>query len=243
MKIWILGQSMSLPFDLKESQGWPYLLSKELNIPYQNLAQPAVDNLFIYSCFLEIVDLIQPDDLLIVGWSHRSRKTFVFDCANSAHTNALNYSLHYKTLAREFIRSRVARPNNKKKWSNMVPNNTGLEFYDRWFDDYYSEHEQICNFQSYLDSVQHRCVGHYIPFFFSKESVHDLSFTTNNAGYMLDFIIENHVQINEDNLHLNPEGHRLWTKHLINCIDTDLNNPYNSNKTGHPRPYNSEKIK
>jgi len=221
MKLWVLGQSMSLPFDLDEQQGWPYLLSQQLKIPYQNLAQPATDNFFIYSSFLEIIDEIQSDDLVIIGWSHPSRKTFVFDRSNCAHSQALEYSLHYQTKLQEFIRSRLnprERVNDRKKWSAMTPASTGLEFYDRWFADYYSEHEQRCNFQSYLDSVQHRCSGQYIPFFFSQESVKGVEIP-NHAGYMLDFIISNNVQISKDNLHLSTVGHQQWTDQLCKYID------------------------
>jgi hypothetical protein len=224
MKIWILGQSMSLPYDVDEHQGWPYLLSKALGIPYQNLAQPAVDNFFIYHCFLEILDQITEKDIVIIGWSHPSRKTFVLDRKNIKHTQALDYSLNYKTKTNEFIRSRISpqqQPNNKQKWLTMLPAQSGLDFYDQWFDTYYSAYEQQCNFQSYLDSVALRCPGAYIPFFFSKESVDNVLIPT-NAGYMLDFVIKNNVSIGENNLHLNPVGHELWTKHLINYIDLEV---------------------
>jgi hypothetical protein len=238
MTLWIFGNSMSLPYEVAETQGWPYLLSQQLGLPCKNFAQIAVDNFFIYNTFLENVQDIASNDIVIIGWAHTSKKTFVFDRGNAAHVEVLEHSSQFDTKQHKFIRSKInpeQKPNNKDKWADMKPMPSGSDFYDRWFENYYSEHEQRCNFQSYLDSVELRCPGVYVPFFFNKKSVNGL-LINQAAGYILDFVLDTKLQIDENNLHLNPVGHELWAKHLKQYIDSDLNNLYNSNKTGHPRP-------
>jgi len=238
MTLWIFGNSMSLHYDVDETQGWPYLLSQRLDLPCKNFAQIAVDNFFIYNSFLENLQDISHDDIVIVGWAHPSKKTFVFDKTNTTHIDILAHSSQFDSREHKFIRSKInpeQQPNNQEKWGAMKPISSGLDFYDDWFENYYSEHEQKCDFQSYLDSVQLRCPGVYVPFFFNKKSVTDM-LINKSAGYILDFVIDNQLQIDENNLHLNPVGHELWAKQLMKYIDSDLNNPYNSNKTGHPRP-------
>lgn len=217
MKIWIFGQSMSLPFGLTENQGWPYLLSQLTKLPYKNFACAGMDNFFIYHTFLENIANIDSNDIVIIGWSHPSRKSFVLDRANPTHLDALDYSLHYSTQDAEFIRSKIYRFHSKKQWKKMAPISSGLDFYDVWFKNYYSEYEQKCNFRSYLDSVRLTCPGKYIPFYFSKESVETLSVP--ESDFMLDFVIDNNVAMSDDNYHLNDKGHILWANHLFKQLD------------------------
>lgn len=220
MKLWVFGQSLCMPFKLAEYQGWPFLLSKKLNIEYENLSQAGTDNFFIYHTFLENYQRIKDDDIVVIGWSHPSRKTFIVDKSNTAHTDALSYSLHYVTQTQELMRSdvgRLRRPDSKSKWSKLSPLSSGFKFYDTWFDNYYSEHEQCCNFQSYLDSVRLRCPGNYFPFYFSKESVEHID-ARDGVGHMLEFVIDNNVAISDDDYHLNVQGHVLWTDCLIKKI-------------------------
>lgn len=216
MRIWIFGQSMCVPHGLPEDQGWPYLLSQKLNAEYTNFAQPAADNLFIYHTFLENHHKIRPTDLVIIGWSHPSRKSFVFDFDNPEHQKAIQGNLKYITETQTFFRSYNARSSDKIKWQSMLPTPSGKKFYDHWFADYYSEYEQQCNFQAYMDSVQLKSVAPYIPFYFSRESVDNIA--RQNDNFMLDFIIDNGVAIGLDDYHLNADGHRLWAELLISQI-------------------------
>ena len=216
MRIWIFGQSMSTPYGLSEEQGWPYLLSQTLNAEYTNFAQPAADNLFIYHTFLENYQKIKSIDLVIIGWSHPSRKSFIFDSDNAEHQKAVDGNLKYITETQTFFRSCNARSSDKIKWQSMLPTHSGKKFYDQWFADYYSEYEQQCNFQAYTDSVQSKVIAPYIPFYFSKESVNNV--TRQNDNFMLDFIIDNNVAIDTDDCHLNEQGHQLWTDLLISQI-------------------------
>ena len=216
MKLWIFGQSMCLPFNVLDAEGWPSLLSNQLGIEYNNTAQPGADNFFIYHCFLENLKLIEEDDIVIIGWSHYSRKSFVFDCTNTQHRNTLKNSLHYKTQTKDLFRSRNLVPNSKDKWLTLQPMDSGDTFYDTWFNHYYSDYEQKCNFQSYLDSVQLRAPKKYIPFYFSKEIVSNIN--TLPGEYMLEFTIKNKVELSNSDYHINSLGHSLWAKLLYNKI-------------------------
>jgi hypothetical protein len=222
MKLWIFGNSMCTAYKLSEHQGWPFLLANDLDVDYQNYAQPAVDNFYIYQSFLSKLKDIKDNDIVVIGWSHPSRKTFTLDRQNKSHVDILPYSLHYICNNREFIRSDVgnieSRVNSLAKWAAMSPYNSDIAFYDNWFNTYYSEYEQNCNFQSYVDSVKLRCPGKYIPFWFSKESTKNINCNT-GGGYILDFVIENSVEIDSTDLHLNETGHMLWTKHLKYLIE------------------------
>lgn len=223
MKLWIFGDSMCTAYKLNEEQGWPFLLAKSLGIDYENYAQPGIDNFYIYQSFLAKSKNISGSDIVIIGWSHPSRKTFTLDRKNKSHIDILPYSLHYVCDGQEFIRSDVgkieSRLNNLEKWGKMSPYDSSIAFYDNWFNTYYSEYEQNCNFQSYIDSVKMRCPGRYIPFWFSKESVKNINHNT-GAGYILDFVVEHSVAIDEQtDLHPNVNGHMLWTDHLKYLIE------------------------
>ena len=216
--LWIFGPSMCLPFDLdREEDGWPYLVSQRLEMTCQNFSKSAADNFFIYHCYLEARDQIKKDDIVIIGWSHPSRKSFVLDRSNAKQIAILNNSIYYKTQTQEFIRSNNAIKDTWQKFLQLKkPSNKGVEYYDTWFTEYYSEYEQRCNFQSYFDSVEHTCKGFYIPFFFSKESTNGID--VDGAGYMADFVLEHDVAISKDNCHLNKIGHKLWADNLIKYI-------------------------
>jgi hypothetical protein len=210
MKLWIFGQSMSMHHGLQEQQGWPWLLSKLTGCEYINYAQPGADNFFIYHSFLENYKKIARDDLVIIGWSHPSRKSFVFNPDNPHHVRVAEKGLIYQTETKTLFRSYNPDPG---KWQEMKPKKRDIEFYDNWFNNYYSDYEQRCNFQSYLDSVSSRVVSHYLPFYFSKESVDHID--QQNDNFMLEFIIKNKVEISKTDQHMNALGHQLWADHLI----------------------------
>lgn len=218
--IWVFGHSVCLPTDLQNNKdGWPELLGKKLGMEYKNFAQPGADNFYIYSSYVENKKHIQPSDIVIVGWSHPNRKSFVLDRENSNHTLILNESLIYKINEIEFVRNKNKTPPSFKNWLSLKPKDTGKQFYDVWFNNYYSEYEQKINLQSYYNSVKSTCNGLYIPFFFSKESVTNIAnIDVTGSGFILEFIIENQVAINDTNMHPNVTGHRLWSEHLYNEI-------------------------
>lgn len=216
MKLWIFGQSMSTSHKVEEHQGWPALLANRLSIDYVTFAQPGADNFYIYSTFLENSANIAEDDIVVVGWSHPNRKSFVLDHNNNAHQTVLNQSLVYKTSSREFFRSNNPIPSTQLKWSVLSPTRTQVDFYNTWFDNYYSRHEQDCNMQGYMDSTRMRCKGKYIPFYFSQESIANIHVQNNN--FMLEYIVDHGVFISQDDLHLNQLGHQMWCDRLYNLI-------------------------
>jgi hypothetical protein len=221
--LWVFGPSMCLPFNLKnEDNGWGAILSKSLNLHYKNFAESACDNFFIYHCYRENLNQITKNDLVVIGWSHPSRKTFVLDRENSAQMNVLNQSTYYRTSSLEFIRSKNPVNDSWLKYlTQMRPKNRGTQYYDDWFSKYYSEYEQSCNFQSYVDSVEYTCPAKYAPFFFSNESVKDIKIAS--AGSMIQFIQEHDVAISEKDCHLNEKGHLMWANHLLNYLKTKYN--------------------
>lgn len=224
-KIWIFGQSMATAFNLPEEQGWPRLLAERYQLDYVNLAKSASDNFYIYSQYLEVKNNIKVDDLVIIGWSHPSRKVFVLDRQNPQHLNVLEKSIYYKTENHEFFRNKNPLNDSITKFLDLSPKESGINFYDTWFLNYYSNFEQRCNFQSYLDSVEFTCPAFYVPFYFSKESVEDIRHK--GHFYMVDFIIENDCAISTEDCHLNTKGHQLWANLLIKHIDLLQKNIYN----------------
>ena len=199
--------------------GWADFLAETNNLQLVNCAEPGADNFFIYSSFLNNKKFIKEDDIVIVGWSHYSRKSFVLDRTNKNQTNLINTSLVYNSNGLEFIRNNNPVNGNLSRWLLMKPVDSGIEYYDHWFNNYYSEHEQKFNFQSYIDSVLHTCPGKYIPFFFSQESVCGVDISDNHAGFITEFIANNQFQISKTDTHLSNIGHQEWAKHLQPFVD------------------------
>jgi hypothetical protein len=217
MKLWVFGHSVCLPYGLEsQSLGWAEMLGSELQIEVKNFAQPGADNFYIYASYQQNKIHIQAEDIVIVGWSHPSRKSFVLERENPVHISALSQSLTYKLKDHELIRSNNVNSRAYSKLSNLEPINTGKQFYDVWFMNYYSRYEQALNLQSYFDSVKHSCVGQYIPFFFSKESVENLD--VDGAGFILEFVRDNRVFLSPSDMHPNAQGHQLWAEHLKKLI-------------------------
>jgi hypothetical protein len=215
--MYVLGDSLSTAFDLNEDQGWPYKLAKKLELDYVNLAKPAGDNFFIYSSYLSILDNISNNDIVIIGWTHPSRKTFVYDPKNSAHREVASQGRRYKLPEVELFRSSTTPgPKDKNVILNLGPRQSNFSFFNIWYDNYYSEFEQKCHLQSYYDSVCLTCVGEYIPFFFSLSSIQDTRLPRSLTA--IEFIIDNKLYISEDNIHFNEIGHSRWSDLLYEKI-------------------------
>jgi hypothetical protein len=212
--VWVFGQSMGLPFNISDSSfGWAEIISQQLGFDCNNLAQSASDNFFIYQGYLQHRSLIHKDDLLFVVWSHPNRKTFVLDRNNPNHMKVYDTSIHFKDKKVEFIRSNNPVRDNANKWSDLKPTPSNNQFYDTWFEDYYSDYEQRVNFQSYYDSVKLTAPCSYIPIYFSKQSVEKIS--VDPTLFYLDFVIDNKCNIGDDDYHLNEIGHRLFADALL----------------------------
>lgn len=224
--LWIFGHSHSLPFLLKnEHDGWPTILAKKLNVQCINFSEPGADNFYIYSSFLKNRCNIDNEDIVIIGWSHYSRKSFVLDRSNSAQVSVIKNSLLYNKLENtEFIRSKPNFFSLPMSWLSLKPKNRGISYYDSWFTDYYSMYEQKINFQSYLDSVKLYLSGtQYLPFYFSQESVENIDITVPHAGFCTEFIVDAQLQISSNDMHFSSYGHQVWANHLLDKL-TNLNN-------------------
>jgi hypothetical protein len=219
--LWVFGHSFSLPFNLSnENFGWPVLLSEKLNFSLKNFAQPGADNFFVYQSYKFEEKNINKNDIVIIGWSHPSRKTFILDQKNKEHTDAAKNGLIYELG--EYIYFRSNNTVSLKNWPVLKPQPRSNSFYDTWFRNYYNDHEQRGNFQAYLDSVNLTCEANYVPFYFSKESVTDVSYKY-GAGCMSEFILENNVMLQNDP-HLNETGHCMWSEHLYEIIIKQFKN-------------------
>lgn len=214
MKLWLFGHSLCLPFGLENEPGWGNLLAEDLGAELMNLAQPGVDNFYIYYCYQQAFKYIAPEDFVVIGWSHYSRKLFVVDNDNPDHANVVGQSLTYNTPHAQFMRNGNAVTGDATKWLTMRPHPRGVPFYDTWYRNYYSELEQKVNFQGYLDSVKFTCPGQYLPFYFSKETIEGVRIDAAHAGFVTEFIIENNLSISEKDFHFNKHGHKTWANHL-----------------------------
>jgi hypothetical protein len=219
--LWVFGSSLCLPFNLDNTtDGWAEILASKLEFNCINLAEPGTDNFFIYQCYLNHKKNIKTDDLLIIAWSHYSRKSFELDQDNLQQQAVLNNSLVYQTGSRKFIRNNNTVNQNIQSWLTMAPKKTNSSYYNNWFDNYYSEYEQKCNFQSYLDSVRLHNTCNYLPVYFSKESVADVDTSeSTNAEFIVDYILENNLCISNTDAHLSKIGHQLWADYLYNKIN------------------------
>jgi len=216
-KLWIFGDSNCLPHSLqKEDVGWDTIVATELRASLQNFAQIATDNFFIFNCLLDNFKHIQEHDTVIIGWTHAYRKTFVYDSIR--HEHLLDSSMTYATSRNKFIRSKRNDEDvkdNLKKWSHMYPDESGVDYYDRWFKNYFSETEQKTNSQSYMLAAEKLLLNKkYLPFYFSRESLDGFA-VHNKEMCVVDFIKENNLQISDDDAHMTIEGHYSWSKELL----------------------------
>ena len=224
-KLWIFGQSQSTPFRLSDKKtGWDNLLSRKLNVPFENHGQPGADNFYIYYTLLENLKRIKSGDIVVIGWSHPSRKTFVVDHKNNVHKNLLDGSIVYKNKRHHFMRNNSAHTETFPSvfWDKMEPRDSGTTFYDQWYANYYSTTEQNVNFQSYLWSAKNLLsdVVH-LNFFFSKESVKHIK-VYNSLGHALEFGRSKKATISKRDYHFNELGHRLWANRIYRRLKNEI---------------------
>lgn len=223
--LWIFGQSQCLPYDLADKNfGWDKILSIKLGCAVKNLAKAGADNLFIFYSILEHIQSIKTNDIVVVGWSHPSRKTFILNQKQSKKLK--NSSIVYDTHKHLFFRSKGHPVHSIKdtmhKWFSMKPKQSGIGFYDTWFRDYYNMEEQKINFQSYIwsvDALMRKAT--YVPFYFSADSIKDLK-NVSKKMCMAEFVKANRVAISNSNAHMNLKGHRLWAKKIYKEIKHEI---------------------
>jgi len=216
MNIWIFGHSACLPHGIDNvNECWTKQLQLSINANQLFvLAKEGVDNLFIYHSILSNINQIQHDDIVIVGWSHPSRKCFISD--DIYH----DYNLNEKTATiypgtPTFFRSRGVAHDTKNKWLSMKPKNQGVPYFDTWFQCYYNPIETQLNFRAYVDSARSMIPCQHLDFWFSKESVKDLDVS---GFYWLDFILEHKVWLSDTDTHPNCQGHNMISEYFKNQL-------------------------
>jgi len=220
-KLWIFGPSACTAYGLaKTEKAWPELLAEKLNCDFSNIADIAADNLLIYHRIISSLNQINDNDIVVVGWSHPNRKTFVADQDNYLHQSIIaGRSIVYDT---DPVFFRSDNPNNDdplEKLKFLKPKDQGVKYFDDWFKNYFSEYESILNFQAYIDSIEQKIPGLYIPFYFSKESIKGIKVDPNSLFY-LEFIVDNQIYISENNMHANAHGHQMIANYLYNQVKT-----------------------
>ena len=212
-RLWIFGASNCLPWRLEhDDQSWMSLLAKDLDCKVENLAQEACDNLYIYHCINQVQSQIRPDDMVVVGWTHPSRKTWVQDPDNPEHEslvgdpNVLVYSGDPT-----FFRAYNNTVPSLSHWMNLHPGQKGKKFFDVWFKNYFSRYEQDLNLQSYIDSARTKLPSKTVFFYFSKESISGIDPEPQGLCY-LDFVLQAQVAIDQNDMHANATGHNLLSK-------------------------------
>lgn len=215
--LWIFGDSLCLPFNI-EAPAWPEILAQDLGLNLCNLAQPSVDNLYIYYSVRGCLKKIQKNDQVIIGWSHPNRKTWIYNPDNQHHRSVLPKSTSWQNHDLQFFRSN-RETTLKYIWPkyNMQTQNSNVEYFDLWYDEYFNLAEQKTHLQSFIDSTI-LFLPHHIKFFFSEESITGIDSHDTKPLYMLDFIKTHGLAISKDDLHPNAQGHQIWAKLLLDRI-------------------------
>lgn len=220
MNLWIFGHSACTRHGLNDNnKSWMDVIESSKSVKQTfNLAEEGSDNLRIYHNLTVNLSSISKDDIVIIGWSHPSRKSFVLDQSNQTHLNLLNQDVLVYNGEPVFFRSKNPRSDT---WSidsikyigRTYKQQKGNPFFDAWFHNYYSLHESKLNFQGYLDSAKLSLNCCYLPFYFSKESVEEIQ--TAETVYYLDYILQTKNYISKRDLHLNDTGHLDFAELLL----------------------------
>lgn len=220
MKIWIFGASNCLAWKVTQEQSWPHLVSSHFNGTLVNMAADASDNLLIYHKINKTLDQIRDEDIVIVGWSHPNRKTFVFDQTNPTHQAVIDgRCIIYQDDPIFFRSDNIGSSDSWQKWLSFKPKNQGIEFFDRWFLDYFSDHESRLNLQAYIDSTA-KNLSHcrYRSFYFSQESTNCIKHVDPDSLFYLDFVIKNNIAISKNDAHATSAGHRMIADLFIKSL-------------------------
>lgn len=88
--LYTFGDSFTYGFNFSEQERqelvWPVVLSKQLGVPYNNLAAPGASN-WRTARLINMLD-ITADDIVVVGWSESTRFEFGVSTSHSQRPNA-----------------------------------------------------------------------------------------------------------------------------------------------------------
>lgn len=212
--LWVFGDSLSTSYGLdNDNQSWPKIIADRLGLQLVNKAREACDNFYIYHTILNNLNNIKDTDIVIVGWSHPNRKSFILNKQNPYHTKSLDKSIMFETEYHTFFRSNGPIRVDCDNVSKFNPSSSGIDFFDFWYDNYFDKHEQTTIFQSYIDSVHYRLPNH-IAFFFSQSSLDCIKIFESKPMCMIDFVLENNYNLNVSDYHPNIDGHVCWADNL-----------------------------
>jgi hypothetical protein len=140
---------------------------------------------------------IKDDDIVIIQWTNPNRKMFIYNCDNDNHT--LEH-LSVTRKGRTYFRWINSYPG---KWglSNLKMRPSGVDFFDTWYKDYYDSFETKVNLQAYQDATK-------------KENIIHLYFDE-----ILNYVKENKLYINKDDLHPSAEGHKRLANNIMEKIN------------------------
>jgi hypothetical protein len=142
----------------------------------------------------------------------------VFDQNNSLHQEQANKgALVYQGEPTWFRSNNKQSTSSITDWLTLSPKPRGNQFFDTWFSNYHSEYEQRLNFCAYHDSTKIQSKCRMYPFYFSLESISGMDIDCSAITY-LEFVLNNKVWIDKDDLHCNAQGHQL----LANQIKDNL---------------------
>lgn len=210
MKLWVFGASNCLPWKLSQAdQSWMHQLAHRLDADLELHAHEACDNLYIYHKICQNHSRMHDDDCVVVGWTHPNRKTWVMDTENPKHQELCGSKdvLVYQDTP-TFFRAYNNSVPSLSHWLKLKPKPQGQTFFDQWFQNYYSRHEQDLNLQSYMDSASLRLPKRHVFFYFSSESVAGVTDCPERLCY-LDWVQQKQVNISQDDMHANPNGHAM----------------------------------
>lgn len=219
-KLWVFGDSHATAWGLPDaSQAWPPLLAQRLDLALEDHARISADNGLIYCAIMQCLDQIDlGKDKVVIAWSHPNRISFEFDPHNPRHQQAKDQSLVYDIAGRQFFRSNgPLRMTGFQTMLSFNPCDSGIEFYDRWYRDYFSEYQQRLSFQAYHDSINTR-LPHSTKFYFSQNSIEHLRTDNTDPRCMLDFVIDHQLYLDPEDLHPNAQAHRQWADLLYHDI-------------------------
>lgn len=217
MKLWIFGPSSCTDYGLKShDQSWMKILADLLGCELENYAQISADNLYIYHSLNQNLSKIQENDVVVIGWSHPNRKSFVYNPDNARHADIIGKCLTYPGDP-VFFRSKNPPIYSFKDYLTLKPKTSGNQFFDTWFRDYYDDHECRLNFNAYLDSAKIKIPCQYIPFYFSKDSVNHRQINDDDFFYF-DTVVDRALMIDTKNMHMNPYGHSMMAQYFYDRI-------------------------
>lgn len=195
---------------------WTHLLAARLDKKLVLRAEEGCDNTFIYSSIMHDLPEYSSDDLIIVGWTHPNRKSFVLDKNNPLHLEEIQKgALVYKGDPIWFRSNNLDAKATFANWMKLSPIKRGNKFFDTWFSNYHSDYEQKLNFRAYHDSSIFRIKCKLLNFYFSKESVAGMDIPKDSLTY-LEFVVDNKLWISSDDLHCSEKGHQLLADRLQN---------------------------